>query len=758
MDTLVSPRRSCLPWLLEVTVGVLAKFLYRVRVIGAERVPERGGVLLLPNHLSYVDAVILQLACRRPLRFVAGAQFKQHWFSNWVLRVSDAIIISPMRPLEGTRAIIEALKAGEIVCLFPEGAISRTGQLMQIRRGFTLLARKADVPVVAVAHDGLWGSVFSFSGNRYLFKSPRLKPTPVCVCFGYPVPPKQADTERVRKELLDLGSVAFAQRPVLNGHLGREVVRSLAKHPRAVQIIDRTAERKVVTAGQLLGVAAALSRRIRTTVPEKRVGIVLPPGAGASIANLAVLCAGKVPVNLNFTAGRASIEASMALGEVSTIISADAMRSKIAGFPWPTRTLDLRQEILALGRLRILAWIAAAWVLPNQWIAAFLGLPDRGGDEEAGLLFTSGSSGEPKGVVLTHRNILANCWQFSSMPILPDSAVLLVCLPVFHCFGFTVTLWYPMLRGCRTVTVPSPLETRKIIDGIRDEKATVFIAAPTFLRPLLKKAEPGELRSLELVVSGAEKMPLELYDAFIERFHLEIMQGYGMTETTPVTNINQPNPPITTSTAEHQPGKHLGSVGRMLPGLTARIMDPDTKEDLPLTATGILLLRGANVFGGYLHDEEKTREAFRDGWFITGDLARFDEAGFLHIEGRLSRFAKIAGEMIPLATIEQKIADGFGWDQIESPKVVVTSVPDPSKGEILVLLTTEAVGCDALRDILIDAGLPNLWVPKTILRVEHIPILGTGKVDHKTCHDLAMDACTVKNEDTPRIVSAAPFA
>jgi len=167
---------------------------------------------------------------------------------------------------------------------------------------------------------------------------------------------------------------------------------------------------------------------------------------------------------------------------------------------------------------------------------------------------------------------------------------------------------------------------------------------------LLKKAEPGELRSLELVVSGAEKLPLELYDAFMERFHIEILQGYGLTETTPVTNINQPDPPITTSTAEHQPGKRLGSVGRMMPGLTARIMDPDTKDDLPLTETGMLLLRGANVFGGYLHDEAKTAAAFRDGWLVTGDLARFDEAGFLHIEGRLSRFAKIAGEMVPLGT------------------------------------------------------------------------------------------------------------
>jgi acyl-[acyl-carrier-protein]-phospholipid O-acyltransferase/long-chain-fatty-acid--[acyl-carrier-protein] ligase len=477
------------------------------------------------------------------------------------------------------------------------------------------------------------------------------------------------------------------------------------------------------------------------------VGIVLPPGAGGAIANLAVVCAGKIPVNLNFTAGRNAVEASLELAEITTVISADTMKAKFPVFPWPERTLDLRSEIKAVGKGPILFWLAVVWILPNQLIPVLLGLPRSGGDEEAGLLFTSGSSGEPKGVVLTHRNLLANCWQISSLAILPDSAVVLACLPLFHSFGFTVTLWYMMLRGCRVITVPGPLDTRKIVDGVRDEAATVLIGAPSFLRSLLKKAEPGELRSLELVVSGAEKMSFELYDAFLERFYIEILQGYGLTETTPVTNVNQPDPPITTANDGYQPGKRLGSVGRMLPGLTARIMDPDTKDDLPLTETGLLLLRGANVFGGYLKDETKTAAAFHDGWLVTGDLARFDGAGFLYIEGRLSRFAKLAGEMVPLETIEQQIAEGFAWEEIEGPKVVVVSVPDPARGEALIMLTTEEVSGDNVRDTLAAAGLPNLWVPKTILRVESIPMLGTGKIDYRTCRELAVAAGLVKTPE-----------
>ena len=755
MDTPVFSRRSYLPRPFEIAVGLVGKILYRVRTIGREHVPACGGVLLLPNHLSYIDALILQLACPRRLRFVAYEQLKHHWFFEWVLRISGAIMVSPHSSLESTRRVIKALNAGDAVCLFPEGAISRTGQLMEIQRGFELMALKANVPVVPVVHDGLWGSVFSFSGNKYLFKSPRLLPTPVCVCFGRPLLHGQADATRVRREMLDLGALAFNERPVLKRHLGREVVRSLARRPRHIEIVDRTAERREVSAGRLLGVAAALSRRIRAQVSDRRVGIVLPPGAGGTIANLAVVCAGKIPVNLNFTAGSAAVEASIELAEIKTVISAEAMKVKFPNFPWPENTLDLRREIEAVGKAHVMFWLAAVWTLPNQLIPVMLGLPKNGGDQEASLLFTSGSSGEPKGVVLTHRNLLANCWQISSLSILPDTATVLACLPLFHSIGSTVTLWYMMLRGCRVVSVPGPLDTRKIVDGVREESATVLIGAPSFLRPLLKKAESGELRTLELVVSGAEKMPLDLYDAFMEKFHIEILQGYGLTETTPVTNINQPDPPITTSTAEYQPGKRLGSVGRMLPGMTARIMDPDTKDDLPLTETGILLLRGANVFGGYLNDAVKTAAAFRDGWLVTGDLARFDEAGFLHIEGRLSRFAKIAGEMVPLATVEQKLTDGLGWEQIEAPKAVVVSVPDPARGEALVMVTTEEVGCDAVRDTLTAAGLPNLWIPKTILRVERIPMLGTGKVDFRTCKDLALAAGSDKTTEGVGAASSA---
>ncbi len=752
MPTPAFRRHSYFPYPLEALIAILARLLYRVRSSGTERFPATGGALVVANHLSYVDVIALALACPRPLRFMGYKGLTEHRLFDWVFKWAGVISVTPQNPTEGIRLAVKALHGGEVVCIFAEGHISRTGQLMKLKKGFEVMARRANVPVVPAAIDGLWGSVFSFAGNKYLWKSPRLLPTPVFVAFGAPMPATEVSAAAVRRALLDLGAVAFEERPALKRHLGREIVRSLARRPGHVEIVDRTAERRPVTSGQLLAAAAALSRRIRLTVPEARVGIVLPPGAGGFIANLAVLCAGKTPVNLNFTAGRAAIEASLRQAGVVTVISADAMRAKLPGFPWPERTLDLRAEIAALGgRKAILPWLLAAWLLPNQIFANLVGLPKVGDRTEAGLLFTSGSAGEPKGVVLTHRNILANCAQISSLSILPQTCTMIGCLPLFHSFGFTVTLWYPMLRGCRMVTVPSPLDTRKIIDAISEEKASVLIGAPTFVRPLLKKATSAELRSLDLVVTGAEKLPEDLHRGFLNNFHLEILQGYGLTETTPVSCVNQPHPPVTTETAENQIGKKLGSVGRLLPGMTARIVDPETGAELDGTATGMVWLRGANVFPGYLADEEKTRAAMREGWFVTGDLGRFDEDGFLYIEGRLSRFSKIGGEMVPHGTIEQKIVEIFDLDQSEGYLAVVMGVPDPAKGESLVLLTTLELTVAEVRERLLAAGFSALWIPRLTQRVEKIPVLGTGKLDLKECKLLAVEAAAAGPGSRPPV-------
>lgn len=712
----------------------------RVRVSGAENLPA-GGALFVGVQASCREALLLPLACpRKPLVLAfdaAGLSAGRR--TLWGLA---GVQVLPARGRPGLAERFAARQAagGAWVALLPAPCAARCLLHGRFAQAALRVARRASRPVVPLIIDRRWGPLFWFSGQKSVWRRPLRLLHLRQVRFGAPLIPEKTEAAAVRSALQDLSEAALSARPELERHLGRECVRSLSRRPWQTVLIDRTAERRALTASRLLAVAAALSRRLRHAVPERRVGIVLPPGAGAALANLAVVCAGKIPVNLNFTTGRAAALASLKLGEISTVISAAAMRQKIPDFPWPEKTLDVREEILACGKPALLTWLAAAWLLPGRWMAFWLELPHTGGREEAALLFTSGSAGEPKGVALSHRNILANCAQISATGLLPKVESLLACLPVFHSFGFTVTLWYPLLRGCRIATVPSPLETARIAAVIAEEKVSVLIGAPTFLRPFLKKAERAELAPLHLVVSGAERMPLALYEGFRERFGRDVLQGYGLTETSPVTNVNLAGDPRHPLPAGCPGGGRLGSVGRLAAGMSARLVDPDTGADLPLTARGVLLLRGANVFAGYLHDPEKTRAALRDGWFVTADLARFDDDGFLFIEGRLSRFSKIGGEMVPHVTVEQALSDAFGWDQGEGPVAAVVGVPDPARGESLVLLTTVAVTLEEVREKIATAGLPNLWAPRVIRRVAKIPLLGSGKCDLQGCRQLAQAA------------------
>jgi len=376
--------------------------------------------------------------------------------------------------------------------------------------------------------------------------------------------------------------------------------------------------------------------------------------------------------------------------------------------------------------------LAPAWLL-LRWLQ----VPKEGGHAEATLLFTSGSTGEPKGVVLSHCNIVGNVSQFRELLDAKKDDAILASLPFFHSFGSTVTLWYPLIEAVRIVTYPSPLEVAKNAALLEQHKLTLLLATPTFLRGYLRRAEADQLRSLRLVITGAEKLPLDLANAFEERFKQKVFEGYGLTETSPVVSVNLPEPTPTKPGEQVQPSSRLGSVGKMAPGIAAEIREPETDKKLSLHETGMLWLRGANIFEGYLHDSERTAEVLRDGWLKTGDIGRFDEDGFLYIEGRLSRFSKIGGEMVPHDAIEQKIVDLLSLAGKDERAIAIVGVQDEAKGEALVLLAAVDVDLAELRKKLHDAGVPNLWIPKQVQRVESIPVLASGKLDLKKCKELA---------------------
>jgi acyl-[acyl-carrier-protein]-phospholipid O-acyltransferase/long-chain-fatty-acid--[acyl-carrier-protein] ligase len=450
------------------------------------------------------------------------------------------------------------------------------------------------------------------------------------------------------------------------------------------------------------------------------------------IANLAVMLAGKIPVNLNFTAGRSALESSIRKAGIRFCITAGPVKDKLKDFPWPEREV-LLEKVVKLIKPSAVRWAILAKLLPFWLMRRIIGLSATGDRKEALLLFTSGSSGEPKGVALTHRNLLANANQFGEMLDLGESDTIMGALPFFHSFGSTVCLVFPMIEGVKVVTYPNPLETGKCAQLIEKYQATVMLATPTFLRGYMKRAEAHQLRSVRLSVTGAEKLPDELALAFEKRFGVPVMQGYGLTETSPVASFNLPNRAPETD----QPTARLGSSGKLVAGLNAEIRDPETEAVISLHSTGMLWLKGANVFDGYLDDPERTADVIQGGWFRTGDLARFDEDGFLFIEGRLSRFSKIGGEMVPHETVENKIVECLGLTGEGERVVALTAVPDEAKGEALVVLSTRPIDTKALRDQLTAAGFTNLWIPKRIQQVDKIPILASGKLDLQGCKTLA---------------------
>src|SRR2546423_1596501 len=675
----------------------LVSIFYRVEALGLEQLPA-GGFLLLPNHITWVDALVLQLACPRPIRYIVDQEFYRKPMLHWFMRTVGCIRIDVRHSRSAIRAATEQLAAGEIVCLFPEGQLTRSGTLLRLRRGYELIAQHANAPVVPVWLDRLWGSIFSFQGGKFFTKWPREIPYRVSVAFGKPLEANAADIATVREELLKLGEFCYSRRAALDRHLAEECVRGLKRRRFSTAVIDGL-DNSELSRAKLLGVASALSRFLRNESSDKRIAIVLPAGKGSMVANLAVLLAGKVAVDLNFTAGRSANESACKRAELHVAISATPFIERVKDFPWPERVLKL-DELIPRLKAQILFWWTMSILLPARLLLRFLQIPREGGHAEATLLFTSGTTGEPKGVVLSHRNIVGNVSQFRQLLDATKEDAILASLPFFHTFGSTVTLWYPLIEGVRIVTYPNPLEVAKNAALIERYKLTLLLATPTFLRGYLRKVEPDKLRSLRLVITGAEKLPLDLAKNFEERFNQRGFEGYGLTETSPVVSVNLPEPRPTKPGEQVQPSSRLRSVGKMAPGTAAEIREPETDRKLSLHETGILWLRGPNIFEGYLNDPERTADVLRDGWFKTGDIGRFDEDGFLYIEGRLSRFSKIGGEMVPHETIEQKIIATLNMEQAER-FIAVMGVADSAKGEALVLLSSIELDLAALirRDV-----------------------------------------------------------
>jgi acyl-[acyl-carrier-protein]-phospholipid O-acyltransferase/long-chain-fatty-acid--[acyl-carrier-protein] ligase len=676
----------------------------------------------------------------RPIRIIVRDDSLRRSLVRRLAKMWGFILIGtrPKEILAALNTARDALNDGQLVCIFPEGSITRTGQLQTFRPGLLKILEGTHVPMVPVYLHGLWGSIFSFERGRFFWKCPRRWPYPIDVHFGVPVGHPE-DVHQVRREIQELGAEAVRIRGEQTTQLVRTFITGCRRRRRSIKVADSTGAE--LSGGRLLAGTLVLRGLLRSQVldpDETFVGVLLPPSAGGVLVNATLAADRRVSVNLNYTASSEVLNECIRQAGVRHVLTSRRFMEKM--------DFALDAELVYLEDLRSLAtWnrkLAAALqthLCPTGWLCRWLGVHRDSADDLLTVIFTSGSTGEPKGVMLTHGNIAHNVDAVEQVVRLTSRDVLVGVLPFFHSFGYTITLWAVLAIDVKGVYHFNPLEARQVGKLCQKYGGTILLATPTFLRNYTRRCETEELSTLEVVVAGAEKLPKEVSDGFEQKFGLRPIEGYGTTELSPLVSVNIP--------PNRSPGgsgvdSKEGTIGRPVPGVAVKVVDLDTGEDLSATEQGMLLVKGPNVMKGYLGRDDLTAEVMRDGWYVTGDLAKIDDDGFIEITGRESRFSKIGGEMVPHLKIEQVLAEVLGVGEDGTVGIAVTAVPDAKKGERLIVLHTKLDRSpDELCLALSEAGLPKLYIPspESFLEVAELPMLGTGKLDLRTIKALALE-------------------
>ncbi len=729
-------------WLLpKAFVGMVFLFLtntlYRLRVEGRKNLPEEGGALIVVNHVSLIDWLFVIASSERPIRFLVDSTYFHHWFLRPFMKVLGAIPISAASPRELMRAMKDAgrlLKNGELVCIFAEGEISRTGALLPFRRGLTRILKGNDVPVIPAHLDQVWGSPFSSKGGGFLRSWNGPIPRPVTLSFGEPMP-ATATPEEIRTQIKILDERAWGMRQESRPPLHHTLTRTCRRRRFTMAACDTTGKR--VSRISLLAGSLLLARKLREAWGDQEtVGIMLPTSVGSAMVNFAAAFSGRVSVNLNYTVGRSGLESAVRQAELRTVITSREFIEKAEiELPSNVQPIYLDEVIATVSSGERRGAFLRAMFFPVRALERFAGAirrPEIG--DVVTVIFSSGSTGEPKGIVLTHSNIDSNSEAISQVISVEKNERLLGILPQFHSFGY-MGMWFAANNGIGTVCHSNPVDAATIGPLVKRERVTLMIATPTFLQVYLRRCSPGQFGSLRLVLTGAEKLSSAAADAFEDIFGLRPFEGYGTTECSPAVAIG---------TAPYrapgffQAGSKRGSIGQPLPGVAVCIVDPDTFDPLTTGEPGMLLVRGPNVMKGYLGQPELTARVMHDGWYITGDIATIDEDGYIRITDRLSRFSKIGGEMVPHGNVEEALHQAAG--EADRQIFSVVGLPDPRKGERLsVVHTLDESDLPAILEALRETGLPNLFIPREdqFVRVDEIPILGTGKVDLKGVKKLA---------------------
>lgn len=720
---------------------VLTRTIYRVRILGRTCVPRSGPVVFVSNHVSIIDAFLLFAVQPRRVCFILVDAASTLPGIRLLLRVVRVVSIdsSAGEPVIAAtlRRASAVLERGGTLCVFAETSVTKHGVQLPLCRLLAEFAEKQNAPIVPVSLDHVWGSMFRYQGRRLLWKWPQKLPYPVSVAFGEPLPPTTS-AAIVRQRIQKLSADCSIARHGMRRPVHRQFVRMAARHPFRVCMIDPNNNDKIYRYISALAGARILMLKLRPLLgDDAMVGLWLPSSVGGALANVALALLRKTAVNLNYTSGADTVRSCIKQCAIRRIITARAFTQRMPIDPGPDVELiyleDFRKDVTTFQRIRAAAAIVAIPAVLLEWV---YGIHRHITDDIASIIFSSGSTGDPKGVVLTHENIAANAESINqAIDPRPSDRVLGV-LPFFHSFGYTVTLWVPLQVGASMVYYADPRQAKEIGELCRRHSCTIYLSTPTFLRFCLRRCEPDDFRSLRVLICGAEKLPMTLAQEFHERFGVLPLEGYGCTELSPVAAANVPDWEFN---GFRQINNRPGTIGQPVPGVAARIVNPDSFEPLPPGEEGLLLIYGANVMKGYLGKEEVTQKAIRDGWYVTGDIGRIDDDGFITLTDRLARFSKIGGEMVPHQKIEDEIHGILGTTE---RACVVTAVPDERKGERLVVLHMpfQGVSPHHLWQQLNGKGMPNLWVPseRDFFQVPEIPILGTGKLDLKRVKEIAL--------------------
>lgn len=727
---------------------------YKVNVLGLKSVPADKGVLLLGNHISWVDWAILQIAYPRQIHFVMAKSI----YSNRLLKpFLDFFGCIPIEPGKSSKnsldRVTELLNQGKVVGLFPEGRISKNGHLAEFKRGYERAVSKTnnDVVIQPFFLRGLWGSRFSRASDNYknTLSSKWNKGTwrrEVIVAFGNPIN-KETNADALKQKVFDLSAKSWNtyadQLPTITS-AWIDQCKTKGKQLCMADSIGGDLSSYKALAGTI-----SLSQKIENiSKGDSNIGILLPTSNAGMLTNMAALFQGKTIVNLNYTASESALFSAVEQANIRTIYTSKKFVNKLTAKGMEIQNVlekcntvyleDIGEDIS--GTTKIVNYLMVRF-LPKRVLKALF--TQRSAiDDTAAILFSSGSEGVPKGVVLSHKNIMANLRQVADVLNTQTDDTIVASLPLFHAFGLTVTQFMPLIEGIPVVSHADPTDAPGVGKLVAKYEATILCGTSTFLRLYTRNSRlhPLMFDTLRTVVSGAEKLDPIVRKAFKEKFKKDIYEGYGATETTPVAAVNLPDI-LNTGDWKIQKGNKEGTVGMPLPGTSFKIVNPNSFEELPLGEDGMILIGGAQVMEGYLNNAEKTKSVIKiiDGmrWYVSGDKGHIDDDGFLTIVDRYSRFAKLGGEMVSLSEVETTISAAMSSNIEETHEFIAVNLPDEKKGEKIVVLTNSDVTKEDIRQAMIANKCNPLHIPSKVLTLPDLPRLGSGKTDFVLAKKLA---------------------